>query len=169
MENRKNLCAMIPEALHTQARTEQEQMNLTLSQYVEMVLKEHFENGGKKMANGTTRTLAFQISEELFGRIKAHLKATGLSQKDFVIGLIEQALKDAEAKAPQGEGRRRMRRGSLRNRRRARGKETDAGDAASATGRGGFSVTRAEHRTDARRKQAAGGKLCRSRILFKNL
>ena len=77
MENRKNLCAMIPEALHTQARTEQEQMN---------------------------RTLAFQISEELFGRIKAHLKATGLSQKDFVIGLIEQALKDAEAKAPQGEG-----------------------------------------------------------------
>ena len=82
MENRKNLCAMIPEALHTQARTEQEQMNLTLSQYVEMVLKEHFENGGKKMANGTTRTLAFQISEELFGRIKAHLKATGLSQKD---------------------------------------------------------------------------------------
>ena len=55
------------------------------------------------MANGTTRTLAFQISEELFGRIKAHLKATGLSQKDFVIGLIEQALKDAEAKGPQGE------------------------------------------------------------------
>ena len=104
MENRKNLCAMIPEILHAQARTEQEQMNLTLSQYVEMVLKEHFENGGKKMANGTTRTLAFQISEELFGRIKAHLKATGLSQKDFVIGLIEQALKDAEAKAPQGEG-----------------------------------------------------------------
>ena len=104
MENRKNLCAMIPEALHTQARTEQEQMNLTLSQYVEMVLKEHFENGGKKMANGTTRTLAFQISEELFGRIKAHLKVTGLSQKDFVLGLIEQALKDAEAKEPQEEG-----------------------------------------------------------------
>ncbi len=104
MENRKNLCAMIPETLHTQARTEQEQMNLTLSQYVEMVLKEHFENGGKKMANGTTRTLAFQVSEELFGRIKAHLKATGLSQKDFVLGLIEQALKDAEAREPQEEG-----------------------------------------------------------------
>ncbi len=104
MENRKNLCAMIPESLHTQARTEQEQMQLTLSQYVEMVLKEHFENGGKNMANGTTRTLAFQVSEELFGRIKDHLKATGLSQKEFVIGLIEQALKDAEAKAAQEEG-----------------------------------------------------------------
>lgn len=97
MENRKNLCAMIPESLHAQARTEQEQMNLTLSQYMEMVLKQHFENGGKNMANGTTRTLAFQVPEELFERVKAHLKVTGLSQKEFVIGLIEKALQEAEA------------------------------------------------------------------------
>ena len=47
------------------------------------------------MANGT-RTLAFQVSEELFTRIKEHLKKTGQSQKDFVITLIEQALQDAE-------------------------------------------------------------------------
>lgn len=93
MENRKNLCAMIPESLHTRVRTEQEQMELTLSQYVEMVLKEHFE-GGKVMANGT-RTLAFQVSEELFMRIKEHLKKTGQSQKDFVIRLIEKALEEA--------------------------------------------------------------------------
>lgn len=91
-ERRKNLCAMIPETLHTQVRMEQEQLNLTLSQYVEMVLKQHFEDGGKEMANGATRTLAFQVSEELFERIKAHLKKKGLKQKDFVIGLIEQAL-----------------------------------------------------------------------------
>ena len=104
MENRKNLCAMIPETLHTQARTEQEQLNLTLSQYVELVLKEHFENGGREMAKGATRTLAFQVSEELFGRIKTHLKVMGQSQKDFVLGLIEQALKDAEVEAPKEEG-----------------------------------------------------------------
>lgn len=97
MENRKNLCAMIPESLHTQVRTEQEQMELTLSQYMEMVLKQHFENGGKNMANGATRTLAFQVPEELFERVKAHLKATGLNQKEFVIGLIEKALQEAEA------------------------------------------------------------------------
>ena len=47
------------------------------------------------MANGT-RTLAFQVSEELFMQIKEHLKKTGQSQKDFVITLIEQALQDAE-------------------------------------------------------------------------
>lgn len=102
MEKRKNLCAMIPESLHTQARTEQEKLELTLSQYVEMVLKEHFEKGGKAM-DGKTRTLAFQVSEELFGKIKEHLKKTGLSQKDFVIGLIEQALAEAEAAGPDTE------------------------------------------------------------------
>ena len=103
MEKRKNLCAMIPESLHTQARTEQEKLELTLSQYVEMVLKEHFEKGGKAM-DGKTRTLAFQVSEELFGRIKGHLKKTGLSQKDFVISLIEQALAEAENAEPDTAG-----------------------------------------------------------------
>ena len=94
MEKRKNLCAMIPETLYTQVCSEKEQLELTLSQYVERILKEHFE-GGKAMANGT-RTLAFQVSEELFTWIKEHLKKTGQSQKDFVITLIEQALQDAE-------------------------------------------------------------------------
>ena len=49
-----------------------------------------------------TKTLAFQIPEDLFNRIKDHLERekqrTGkrLSQKDFVIGLIERALDEAE-------------------------------------------------------------------------
>lgn len=53
-----------------------------------------------------TKTLAFQIPEELFYRIKDHLarekERTGkkLSQRDFVLGLIERALEEAEA-APQ--------------------------------------------------------------------
>lgn len=96
-EKRKNLCAMLPESLHTQAREEQEKLGLTLSLYVEMLLRKHFENGRKEMANGTTRTLAFQISEELFKRLKDHLKKTGMTQKEFVLGLIEQALETAEA------------------------------------------------------------------------
>ena len=102
MENRKNLCAMIPESLHTQVRTEQEKMELKLSEYVEMIIKEHFEKGGKTMTNGT-RTLAFQVSEELFNQIKQHLKLTGMSQKDFVIGLIEQALAVAAEQSNNGQ------------------------------------------------------------------
>ena len=94
MEKRKNLCAMIPETLYTQVCSEKEQLELTLSQYVERILKEHFE-GGKAMANGT-RTLAFQVSEEFFQRLKKYLKKTGQSQKEFVIGLIEDVLSQEE-------------------------------------------------------------------------
>lgn len=58
-----------------------------------------------------TKTLAIQISEDLFNRIKDHLERekqrTGkkLSQKDFVIGLIERELEEADRReaAPQEE------------------------------------------------------------------
>ena len=94
-ERKKNLCAMIPESLHKKVREEQEEWGIKLNEYMERILKDHFEKGEREMANGT-RTLAFQVSEELFTRIKEHLKKTGQSQKDFVITLIEQALQDAE-------------------------------------------------------------------------
>ena len=48
------------------------------------------------------RTMAFQVSEEFFQRIKDYLTryeqtyGKKLSQKDFVIGLIEQALEEAD-------------------------------------------------------------------------
>ena len=49
------------------------------------------------MGNGT-RTLAFQVSEELFGRVKGYLaKHPGLSQREFVIGLITKELERYEA------------------------------------------------------------------------
>ncbi len=44
-ERRKNICAMIPESLHIKVREEQEQMALTLSEYAEKIIREHFEGG----------------------------------------------------------------------------------------------------------------------------
>ena len=60
-----------------------------------------------------TRTLAFQIPEEFFQRIKAHLERetarTGkkLTQREFILGLVEKALEEAEGQAGVGpcEGR----------------------------------------------------------------
>ena len=55
--------------------------------------------------NNSTRTMAFQIGEDLFQRIKAHLERetarTGrkLTQREFVLGLIEEALNEAERQA----------------------------------------------------------------------
>ena len=101
MGNKKNLCVMIPVELHAKVISEKEQLALgTLAECVEMILTQHFEGGNVTMA--ATKTLAFQISEELDQRLKNFIAAEKkrgrkISQKEFVIGLIEQALAEYEA------------------------------------------------------------------------
>ena len=74
MNAKKNLCAMIPADLHAKVIAEKEQLALsTLGEYVELVLKEHFEGGKSIMA--ATKTLAFQISEELDQRLMNFIAA----------------------------------------------------------------------------------------------
>lgn len=94
MEEKKNLCAPIPLSLHHRLRMEQEQRGQTLSDYITDILKEHFDGGAKTM-NTNTRTIAFQVPEELFDRLKDYLAKHGLKQKDFILGLIERELNDA--------------------------------------------------------------------------
>ena len=111
MATTKNLCAQISLDLHQKISDAREAAGLTTAQYITELLTEYFkmkENGGNiTMANSNTRTLAFQISEDLFQRIKAHLERetqrTGkkLTQREFVLGLIEEALEAAER--PHGE------------------------------------------------------------------
>ena len=106
MAETKNLCAQISIDLHRKICDAKDQAGLTTAQYITNLLTEYFEmkeNGGNAtMTNNGTRTMAFQISEELFLRIKAHLDRetarTGhkLTQREFVLGLIEQALDEAE-------------------------------------------------------------------------
>lgn len=45
--------------------------------------------------NANNRPIAFQVPEELFGRLKDYLARNGLKQKDFILGLIERELNDA--------------------------------------------------------------------------
>lgn len=102
----KGITCKIPLELHQQIKEEQERLGITMNQYIEMVLREHFtpkEEVKKGEGNmGKTRTLAFQISEELFQKVKEYLaryeQAYGrrLTQKEFVIGLIESTLEEAE-------------------------------------------------------------------------
>ena len=100
MEPQKNLCAQIPLSLHTRVREEQEKSGQSLSVYMTQLLLNYYEKGEKSM--DFNKTLAFQVPEGLYNRIKEHLerekKRTGkrLSQKDFVIGLIERELDEAE-------------------------------------------------------------------------
>ena len=104
-EPTKNLCAQIPASLHARVREEQERLGQTLGAYVAQILTEHFEQrekGGKAMS-GNTRTLAFQVSEDLFGRLKAYLAANHISQRQFVLGLIEEALEKWERQSSEEE------------------------------------------------------------------
>jgi len=103
MSETRNLCAQIPTALHNKVSEEKARSGKTLNQYITDLLVEYYrnQNGGKNMEK--TRTLAFQIPEEMFQRIKAHLDRestrTGkkLTQRQFVLGLIEEALERAES------------------------------------------------------------------------
>ncbi|WP_312061083.1 4-oxalocrotonate tautomerase [Anaerotignum sp.] len=97
MEETKSLCAKIPIELHNKVRASQEESGFTLNQYVEKLLIEYYQmKEGKSMAQ--TRTLALQISEELFLRIKNHLdKNPQLTQKAFITDLIIKALDEAES------------------------------------------------------------------------
>lgn len=103
----KNLCAQINLDLHRKISEAREQAGQTTSQYITALITEYFklkENGGNEiMMTGKNRTLAFQIDEELFQRIKDHLDRESarlgrkFTQREFVMGLIEQALAEAEA------------------------------------------------------------------------
>lgn len=100
MEETKNLCAQIPISLHNKVKEGQAQTEKTLSEYITEVLTQYYEGGFKTMAD--TRTLAVQVSEELFQKLKKHLtleiQRTGrrITQKEFLIGLIEQALEEMD-------------------------------------------------------------------------
>ena len=103
MEQTKSLTAPIPASLHARVTSERIAANQSLGEYMTELLTNYYNGGKNHMAK--TRTLAFQIDEELFQRIKRHLEQesgrTGrkLTQRDFVIGLIEDALRQAEAAA----------------------------------------------------------------------
>lgn len=95
------LTVSIPDDLHQKIRDELEKQGITTSQFIEQAVTNFFENpkGDNNMA---TRTLAFQVSEELFQRVKAYLARyeevhhRKLSQKEFVISLIEAELDEAD-------------------------------------------------------------------------
>ena len=95
----KGITCKIPLDLHEQISEEMQESGRTVSQYMEMIIREHLE-GGSSMSK--TRTMAFQVSEELFRKIKEYLARyeeiyhRKLTQRDFVLGLIESALEEAE-------------------------------------------------------------------------
>ncbi len=96
MAEMKNICGKIPLELHTKVRQEIEQREISTQQFIQQVIEEHFtEKGGQ--VSMAVRTVAVQVSEELFARFKAAVAKKGCRQKDFLIALIEKAVEEIEA------------------------------------------------------------------------
>ncbi len=96
----KNICGKIPLDLHEKVREEIERTESSTQKFILKVIEEHF-NGGEM--NMEKRTLAVQVSEELFSRLKAVVAKKGCKQKDFLIAIIEQAIETAEAEWEQAQ------------------------------------------------------------------
>lgn len=96
----KDITCKIPLELHNRISDEIRESESTMGKFIEMIINEHYTKEENNMSKG--RTLAFQVSEEFYQRVKDYLAryeevyGRKLSQRQFVIELIEQALEEAD-------------------------------------------------------------------------
>ena len=91
---KKGITVKVDAQLHAQVREYIEAHGMTMGEFVSKALNSELHpsqtRGGVNMAN---RTIAFQVPEETFDRLKDYLsRHPGLTQKDFVLGLINAEL-----------------------------------------------------------------------------
>ena len=88
----KGITCKIPLELHNRISDEIRESESTMGKFIEMIIIEHYTKEENNMSKG--RTLAFQVSEEFFQRIKDYLAryeevyGRKLSQRQFVIELM---------------------------------------------------------------------------------
>lgn len=94
-EEKKGITVKVDADLHAEVRRNLEQNGMTMGEFVAIALHNelHPKNNQKEDTQmGNMRTLAFQVPEELFQKLKDYLTRHGISQKQFVIGLIEKEI-----------------------------------------------------------------------------
>ena len=102
---KKGITVKVDAALHAEVSAFIREHGMTMSEFVASALDNELhpkitKKEGDNMAN--TRTVAFQVPEELFQRIKDYLNRNHMTQKQFLLGLIEREL-DREQSAREGE------------------------------------------------------------------
>ena len=89
----KGITVKVDAQLHAQVKEFIEAHGMTMGEFVSKALDSELHppqmRGGVNMAN---RTLAFQVPEELFDRIKDYLNRHHMTQRQFMLGLIEAEL-----------------------------------------------------------------------------
>ena len=89
---KRGITVKVDAELHAEVKRFIESNNMTMAEFVAQALEDELhpkiqEKEEITMAN--MRTLAVQIPEDLFQKIKDYLRRNNMTQKEFVIGLIE--------------------------------------------------------------------------------
>ena len=99
MPEMKGITVKIPADLHAEVKAYLEAHGMTMGEFIAQAvdheLHPKLEQEDKNMER--MRTLAFQVPDSLFQRVKAYLERNHMTQKQFVIGLIESEIKQDEA------------------------------------------------------------------------
>ena len=104
---KKGITVKIDAELHAEVRQFLDNHEMTMAEFVTLALQDELHpklniQEDKNMSN--MRTLAFQVPEELFQKIKDYLQRNHMTQKEFVIGLIENEIeRDLTQRAGQEE------------------------------------------------------------------
>lgn len=100
MPEMKGVTVKIPTDLHAEVKAYIEAHNMTMGEFITLAVDNELHSKlelkeDKNMER--MRTLALQVPDSLFQRVKAYLERNHMSQKQFVIGLIEAELEQDEA------------------------------------------------------------------------
>ena len=100
MPEMRGVTVKIPAELHAEVKAYIEAHNMTMGEFITLAVDNELHSKlelkeDKNMER--MRTLAFQVPDSLFQRVKAYLERNHMSQKQFVIGLIEAELEQDEA------------------------------------------------------------------------
>ena len=98
-EEKKGITVKIDAALHAEIRQFIEQNGMTMAEFVSQALYNelHPKIQPQEVKNmGPTRTMAFQMPEDMFQRLKDYLHRHGITQKEFVLGLVEAEIRRDE-------------------------------------------------------------------------
>jgi cobalamin biosynthesis protein CobT len=92
---KKGITVKIDADLHAQVRKFIEENGITMAEFVSKALDDELHPKTtikEERFMGNMRTMAFQVPEDLFNQIKDYLERHHMTQKQFVLGLIQDEL-----------------------------------------------------------------------------
>ena len=106
MADKKGITVKIDADLHAEISRYIQENGMTMTEFVIKALDDELHpkiQNREDTSMEKTRTIAFQVPEELYQRIKDYLQRNGMTQKQFFMELIEDAL-DQEQNEREGWG-----------------------------------------------------------------